>query len=52
MDVLKDRHITRPKQMVYETDVLNLTEKVEGYVRLRSYTFMTKINSALAQLTI
>ncbi|XP_029281413.1 kinetochore scaffold 1 [Cottoperca gobio] len=30
MDLLKDRHINRPKQMVYETDVLNLTEKVEG----------------------
>uniref|UniRef100_A0A8D3CIU6 Knl1 C-terminal RWD domain-containing protein n=1 Tax=Scophthalmus maximus TaxID=52904 RepID=A0A8D3CIU6_SCOMX len=30
MDVLKDRHISRPKQTVYETDVLNLTEKVEG----------------------
>ncbi|XP_035851233.1 kinetochore scaffold 1 isoform X4 [Sander lucioperca] len=30
MDLLKDRHINRPKQMVYETDVLNLTEMVEG----------------------
>ncbi|XP_076612908.1 outer kinetochore KNL1 complex subunit KNL1 [Chaetodon auriga] len=30
MDLLKDRHINRPKQMVYETNVLNLTEKVEG----------------------
>ncbi|XP_070704846.1 outer kinetochore KNL1 complex subunit KNL1-like [Pempheris klunzingeri] len=30
MDLLKDRHINRPKQTVYETDVLNLTEKVEG----------------------
>ncbi|XP_034383038.1 kinetochore scaffold 1 isoform X3 [Cyclopterus lumpus] len=30
MDLLKDRHIYLPKQMVYETDVLNLTEKVEG----------------------
>ncbi|XP_074472665.1 uncharacterized protein knl1 isoform X4 [Sebastes fasciatus] len=30
MDLLKDRYINRPKQMVYETDVLNLTEKVEG----------------------
>ncbi|KAI3363664.1 hypothetical protein L3Q82_001283 [Scortum barcoo] len=30
LDVLKDRHITRPKQMVYETNVLDLTEKVEG----------------------
>ncbi|XP_068564539.1 kinetochore scaffold 1 [Cebidichthys violaceus] len=30
MDLWKDRHIYRPKQMVYETDVLNLTEKVEG----------------------
>ncbi|XP_054474626.1 uncharacterized protein knl1 [Anoplopoma fimbria] len=30
MDLLKERHIDRPKQMVYETDVLNLTEKVEG----------------------
>ncbi|XP_026197742.1 kinetochore scaffold 1 isoform X2 [Anabas testudineus] len=36
MDLLKDRHINRPKQMVYETDVLNLTEKVEGLkVRMR-----------------
>ncbi|XP_034555673.1 kinetochore scaffold 1 isoform X2 [Notolabrus celidotus] len=36
MDVLKDRHIFRPKQMVYESDVLNLTEKVEGLkVRMR-----------------
>ena len=32
MDLLKDRHIIRPKQIVYETDVLNLTEQVEGYV--------------------
>ncbi|KAK2855968.1 hypothetical protein Q5P01_004703 [Channa striata] len=30
MDLLKDRYINRPKQVVYETDVLNLTEKVEG----------------------
>ncbi|XP_028460214.1 uncharacterized protein knl1 [Perca flavescens] len=30
MDLLKDRHINRPKQTVYETDVLNLTEMVEG----------------------
>ncbi|XP_044025456.1 kinetochore scaffold 1 isoform X2 [Siniperca chuatsi] len=30
MDLLKDRHINRPKQMVYETNVLNLTENVEG----------------------
>ncbi|XP_035535175.1 kinetochore scaffold 1 [Morone saxatilis] len=30
MDLLKDRLINRPKQAVYETDVLNLTEKVEG----------------------
>ncbi|KAG7222700.1 hypothetical protein INR49_026309 [Caranx melampygus] len=30
MDLLKDRHISRPKQMVYETNVQNLTEKVEG----------------------
>ncbi|XP_035799526.2 kinetochore scaffold 1 isoform X2 [Amphiprion ocellaris] len=29
MDLLKDRHISRPKQMVYEADVLNLTEEVE-----------------------
>lgn len=35
MDLLKDRHINRPKQLVYETDVLNLTEKVEGYVHVR-----------------
>lgn len=37
MDLLIDRHINRPKQLVYETDVLNLTEKVEGYVHLRLY---------------
>ncbi|XP_031717532.1 kinetochore scaffold 1 isoform X2 [Anarrhichthys ocellatus] len=30
MDLWRDRHIYRPKQMVYETDVLNLTERVEG----------------------
>ncbi|XP_039981472.1 uncharacterized protein knl1 isoform X2 [Xiphias gladius] len=30
MDLLKDRHIMRPKQMVYETNVVDLTEKVEG----------------------
>ncbi|XP_069371586.1 uncharacterized protein knl1 [Paralichthys olivaceus] len=36
MDALKDRHICRPKQTVYETDVLSLTEKVEGLkVRLQ-----------------
>nr|XP_046228296.1 kinetochore scaffold 1 isoform X2 [Scatophagus argus] len=29
MDLLKDKHINRLKQMVYETNVLNLTEKVE-----------------------
>ncbi|XP_008276592.1 protein CASC5 [Stegastes partitus] len=29
MDLLKDRHISRPKQMVYEADVLTLTEEVE-----------------------
>lgn len=31
---LKDRHIHHPKHKVYETDVLNLTEKVEGYVSI------------------
>ncbi|TKS76372.1 Kinetochore scaffold 1 ALL1-fused protein [Collichthys lucidus] len=36
MNSLKDRHINRPKRMVYETNVLNLTEKVEGLkVRMR-----------------
>ncbi|KAK9531311.1 hypothetical protein VZT92_010744 [Zoarces viviparus] len=30
MDLWRDRHIYRPKQMVYETDVLSLTERVEG----------------------
>ncbi|XP_047430374.1 uncharacterized protein knl1 isoform X2 [Mugil cephalus] len=36
MDALKDRHVHRPKQTVYESDVLTLTEKVEGLkVRLR-----------------
>ncbi|XP_051816853.1 kinetochore scaffold 1 isoform X2 [Acanthochromis polyacanthus] len=29
MDLLKDRHISRPKQVVYEADVLTLTEEVE-----------------------
>ncbi|KAM6992569.1 uncharacterized protein knl1 isoform 2-T2 [Tautogolabrus adspersus] len=29
MDLLKDRHINRPKQMVYETNVRDLTERVE-----------------------
>lgn len=32
MDALKDRHIHHPKHKVYERNVLNLTEKVEGYV--------------------
>lgn len=32
MDLLKDRHVIRPKQMVYETDVFKLTEQVERYV--------------------
>ncbi|KAM7367656.1 hypothetical protein PAMP_013941 [Pampus punctatissimus] len=36
MDLLKDKHIIRPKQVVYETDVLNLTEQVDGLkVRMR-----------------
>ncbi|KAF7666668.1 hypothetical protein LDENG_00098430 [Lucifuga dentata] len=30
MDLLKDRHINRPKQMVYESNLQELTEKVEG----------------------
>ncbi|KAM3602599.1 uncharacterized protein V6R79_007182 [Siganus canaliculatus] len=30
LDSLKDKHINRPKQMVYEKDVLSLREKVEG----------------------
>ncbi|KAI4801587.1 hypothetical protein KUCAC02_019472 [Chaenocephalus aceratus] len=30
MDLLKDKHINGPKMMVYETDVLNLKEMVEG----------------------
>ncbi|KAM9840626.1 outer kinetochore KNL1 complex subunit KNL1 [Aulostomus maculatus] len=30
MDLWKEKHIIRPKQMVYEMDVLNLKEKVEG----------------------
>lgn len=37
MDLLKDQHISRPKQMVYETDVFNLNEKVEGYVHFKFY---------------
>ncbi|XP_044232912.1 uncharacterized protein knl1 isoform X6 [Thunnus albacares] len=44
MDLLKDRHIIRPKQMVYETDVLNLTEQVEGLkVRMRDLDKPLKI---------
>ncbi|XP_023270916.1 kinetochore scaffold 1 isoform X2 [Seriola lalandi dorsalis] len=44
MDLLKDRHISRPKQMVYETNVLNLTEKVEGFkVRMRDLDKPLKI---------
>ncbi|XP_072218693.1 outer kinetochore KNL1 complex subunit KNL1 [Leuresthes tenuis] len=36
MDLLKDRHISRPKQLVYEADIQTLTEKVEGLkVRMR-----------------
>ncbi|PWA27927.1 hypothetical protein CCH79_00000550, partial [Gambusia affinis] len=30
LDLLKDKHISRPKQSVYEADVKTLTEKVEG----------------------
>ncbi|KAI9531515.1 hypothetical protein NQZ68_040362 [Dissostichus eleginoides] len=30
MDLLKDKHINGPKMTVYETDILNLTEMVEG----------------------
>ncbi|XP_014906775.1 protein CASC5 isoform X1 [Poecilia latipinna] len=30
LDLLKDKHISRPKQTVYEADVKSLTEKVEG----------------------
>ncbi|KAM8832618.1 uncharacterized protein knl1 isoform 2-T2 [Spinachia spinachia] len=30
MDSLRGRHIFRPQQMVYEADVVSLTEKVEG----------------------
>ncbi|KAJ4929046.1 hypothetical protein JOQ06_004667 [Pogonophryne albipinna] len=30
MDLLKDKHINGPKMTVYETDVLNLKEMVEG----------------------
>lgn len=32
MDLLKDRHIYRPRHLVYEKDVFDLTEKVDGYV--------------------
>lgn len=32
LDSLKGRHIHHPKHRVYETNVLSLTEKVEGYV--------------------
>lgn len=35
MDLLKAEHISRPKQTVYEMDVFNLTEKVEGYAYFR-----------------
>ncbi|XP_058469554.1 uncharacterized protein knl1 isoform X2 [Solea solea] len=49
IDVLKDRHISRPKQMAYEIDVLNLTEKVEGLkVRMRDLDKPLKmVNKAL-----
>lgn len=30
LDLLKDKHISRPRQTVYEKDVQTLTEKVEG----------------------
>ncbi|XP_032441940.1 uncharacterized protein knl1 [Xiphophorus hellerii] len=30
LNLLKDKHISRPKQSVYEADVKTLTEKVEG----------------------
>ncbi|XP_041660406.1 kinetochore scaffold 1 isoform X3 [Cheilinus undulatus] len=30
MDLLRDRHINRPRQTVYEKNILDLTEKVEG----------------------
>ncbi|CAG5928374.1 unnamed protein product [Menidia menidia] len=30
MDLLKDRHISRPKQLVYDSDIQSLTERVEG----------------------
>ncbi|GLD49688.1 uncharacterized protein AKAME5_000333900 [Lates japonicus] len=44
MDLLKDKHISRPKQMVYEEDVLILTEKVEGLkVRMRDLDKPLKI---------
>ncbi|XP_018538037.1 kinetochore scaffold 1 [Lates calcarifer] len=44
MDLLKDRHISRPKQTVYEEDVLILTEKVEGLkVRMRDLDKPLKI---------
>lgn len=36
LDSLKDRHIHHPKQKVYEINVLNLTDKVEGYVSIRA----------------
>ncbi|XP_029352178.1 kinetochore scaffold 1 [Echeneis naucrates] len=46
MDLLKDKHISRPKQMVYETDVRSLTEKVEGLkVRMRDLEKPLKIVS-------
>ncbi|KAG7508661.1 hypothetical protein JOB18_020445 [Solea senegalensis] len=49
IDLLKDRHISRPKQMAYEMDVLNLTEKVEGLkVRMRDLDKPLKmVNKAL-----
>ncbi|KAM6915692.1 outer kinetochore KNL1 complex subunit KNL1 [Xenentodon cancila] len=30
LDLLKDKHISRPKLLVYEADIQTLTEKVEG----------------------
>lgn len=32
LDSLRDRHVHHPKHKVYETDVQNLTDKVERYV--------------------
>ncbi|XP_057679642.1 kinetochore scaffold 1 isoform X2 [Corythoichthys intestinalis] len=45
MAVLKNRHINHPKQMVYEADLENLSEKVEGL-----YSKMMHLNKPLKDI--